>query len=175
MIVRRAQPDDTPAWIEFLKRVQVVSDSWEAAYLDKPRFSESLDWLLEDDGQIQGSLCGHAIYQDQGTLYSVEVFAIDPQHQGLGYGVFLISEVSRRLPPTSPLVFWTSSIKATSWYQKNNFQLADQTHLYTQQVGKREEWLLDRKKINMGHRLDAYAILCPWIAPKTPTILEDAE
>ena len=177
MRVRRFKPEDRLDWIDLIKRVQEVSDSWEAAYLDKPRFSEALDFVLEKEGRIVGVLAGHAIYQDSGTFFSAEVLAIEPKFQGLGYGAFMASEVSRCLPPNSPLLFWTRSEMASKWYEKLGFYLHDELVLQQQQVQKLntpeqlgdsiEAWSLERHNQH-GIRLKAYAIKCPWERPTAP-------
>ena len=195
MRVRGFKLEDRSNWIDLLKRVQEVSDSWEAAYLDKPRFSDILDFVLEIEGGIVGVLAGHAIYQDSGTFFSVEVLAIDPKFQGLGYGAFFVSEVSRRLPLNSPLLFWTRSATASTWYEKLGFYLHDQVVLQQKQVQiqKTPQKIGDEEALprqETGHKeilddcfgeifekwslerqsqhgvlLKAYAIKCPWWPP----------
>jgi N-acetylglutamate synthase-like GNAT family acetyltransferase len=159
--VRRATPNDDVEWIELLKKVQVYSDSWEAAYLKKPSFSSALDWVLENEQSIIGICAGHTIYSDSGTLYSVEVLAIDPAHRQKGYGATLIARVSEQCPPNSPLVFWTKCPLASAWYEKLGFLKIEEATLMTVCQGSTEEWRLTNKKQN-GLGLKAYSISCPW-------------
>jgi GNAT superfamily N-acetyltransferase len=125
-----------------LKATQIHSDAWEAAYLKRPNFDPQLNFGLwtESLGEwfLTATIGGHLIQKSDGQFFSVEVLAVHPDHQKLGYAQKLISFSLKHLDKSCPIIFWTRCPNANAWYERQEFKLIEEKQLQEARLTHRD-------------------------------------
>ena len=147
-------------WLELIHNVQALSESWEAAYLEKPRFSPDCDFIFTLNDQLIGIGAGYRI-NNMSSDYSLEVLAICPELQGKGLGKKLLEAVSSHLDVGSSIRLYTQSPKVANWYHHIGWKKSLDLHL----TWKKKE-AEDSLTLGNGHRSGKaiwhYRQSCPW-------------
>ncbi len=147
-------------WLELVNKVQALSEGWEAAYLEKPKFSPDCDFIFTLNDQLIGIGAGHRI-NNMPSDYSLEVLAICPELQGKGFGKKLLKAISSRLQVGSSISLYTQSPKAANWYQRMGWEKGHDHHL-TWNKKEAEDSLTLGNGHHSGKAIWHYRQSCPW-------------
>lgn len=107
-----------------MHRIQSHSASWEALYFKHPDFTGGIDLCFYHNNQMVGIFAGHSLKNEQQDhIYSIEIMAIDPDHQNKGFGKQILQLAWQHTPKAKAFIFWTNSPKASQFYSNAGLHL----------------------------------------------------
>lgn len=118
VVIRPMAPDDLPAVAAIEKKVQYAP--WSQAQFEQSLKAGHQCWVLMDQQGLQG----YAVMQTVADEASLLIMAVDPAHQGLGFGRELLAQALIRLPPQTQMVFLevrASNVAAIRLYDRLGF------------------------------------------------------